>query len=217
MTDNRETEVLAGYARDAEDLIDRFEALDPLQVFAPVLDFLPVRPCRVLDVAAGTGRDAAWLARAGHIVTAVEPVAAFRSAGQSLHRGLDLTWSADQLPDLTELRQAGGLYDVLILNGVWHHLKLAERETALRTLCSLAAPVARLVISVRNGPAPAGRPSYGGEAGRLLGQARDIGLSVTCHKKVASVQPQNIAAGVTWDWLVLEVSGAEGRKGQLGN
>ncbi|MBR9863669.1 MAG: class I SAM-dependent methyltransferase [Rhodobacteraceae bacterium] len=166
---------------------------------------------------AGTGRDAAWLARAGHVVTAVEPVAAFRSAGQSLHSGLDLTWSADHLPDLTELRQAGALYDLLILNGVWHHLRLPERESALHALRCLAAPAARLVISVRNGPAPAGRPSYGGEAGRLLGQARDIGLSVRCHKKEASIQPQNIAAGVTWDWLVLEVSGAEEGKGQLGN
>lgn len=217
MADNQQTEVLAGYVQDAESLIDRFEALDPVQVLAPVLDFLPAPPCRVLDVGAGTGRDAAWFAQAGYRVTAVEPVAGFRRAGQVLHGGLDLTWSGDKLPVLAELRQSGVQFDVLILNGVWHHLKLAEREAALFSLWSLAAPAARLVISVRNGPAPITRPSYGGRADLLLMQAHRIGFSTICHKYAASIQPQNTAAGVTWDWIVLEVPATAKAEVQLGN
>jgi protein-L-isoaspartate O-methyltransferase len=39
----------------------------------------------VLDVGAGSGRDAAWFAARGHDVVAVEPTSAMRSEGQHRH------------------------------------------------------------------------------------------------------------------------------------
>ena len=73
---------LEGYATDAAELIPAYEALSTTEVLAPVIDLLPSRACRALDVGAGTGRDAAWLVEQGHQVTAVEPVAAHVGVGR---------------------------------------------------------------------------------------------------------------------------------------
>nr|WP_323781935.1 class I SAM-dependent methyltransferase [Amylibacter sp.] len=197
-------QVLAGYAAAAEDLIDRFEALDTAQVFAPVLRFLPTAHCRMLDLGAGTGRDAAWFAGQGHEVTAVEPVAAFRRAGQVHHKALGLIWFADPLPELTEVLGQGAVYDLLVLNGVWHHLELGVRGEAMANLRRLCATGGRVILSVRNGPAPADRPGFGGFADVAIEQALVVGFTLTHRAAVGSIQPANIAAGVTWDWLVLE-------------
>ncbi len=78
------------------------------QVLAPVGDLLLARAGTALDIGAGTGRDAAWLARRGHRVLAVEPVAALRSAGEALHRMANLEWLDDGLPELARARARGG-------------------------------------------------------------------------------------------------------------
>ena len=196
--------VLAGYAAAAENLIDRFEALDSAQVFAPVLRFLPTARCRVLDLGAGSGRDAAWFAAGGHQVTAAEPVAAFRRAGQIRHKASGLFWSADALPAMNGVRAQGAVFDLLVLNGVWHHLELGQRGEAMATLRRLCAKGGRVIISVRNGPAPADRPGFGGFADMAIDQALAAGFGLTHRAAVGSIQSANIAAGVTWDWLVLD-------------
>lgn len=198
------SKVLDGYAAAAEDLIDRFEALDSAQVFAPVLPFLPDTACRVLDLGAGTGRDSAWFAAQGHQVTAVEPVAAFRQAGQVRHKALGLIWSADALPAVIGVLGQGAVFDLLVLNGVWHHLELGVRAEAMTTLRRLCAKGGRMILSVRNGPAPADRPGFGGFADVAIDQGLAAGFILTHRAAVGSIQATNIAAGVTWDWLVFD-------------
>src|SRR6187431_1617865 len=96
--------IFEGYAADAANLVPRFEALDTEDVLAPVMDLLPPAPCHCIDVGAGTGRDAAWLAGRGHHVVAVEPVDALRHAGMALHRAQGIEWLADSLPSLSRVR-----------------------------------------------------------------------------------------------------------------
>jgi predicted RNA methylase len=66
-------DVYEGYRRNAEELIKRFEEISSADVLAPVIPFLGNLPARVIDIGAGTGRDAAWLAALGYSVVAVEP------------------------------------------------------------------------------------------------------------------------------------------------
>ena len=54
-----------GYAEEAEGLFRRHEGIHAADVHAAVLHLIPTAPSRILDIGAGTGRDAAWFASLG--------------------------------------------------------------------------------------------------------------------------------------------------------
>ncbi|MDH6569260.1 protein-L-isoaspartate O-methyltransferase [Streptomyces sp. SAI-208] len=83
----RSTGVQAYYAESAERLGRVYESVSFEDVHGALLDLLPPAPARVLDVGAGTGRDAAALAGRGYTVDAVEPVAELRRVAERLHPG----------------------------------------------------------------------------------------------------------------------------------
>lgn len=72
---------LAWYDGNAAAVAAAYEAVDPEQLHGWFAALLPASPALVLDVGAGTSRDAAWLAQLGHDVVAVEPSAALRAEG----------------------------------------------------------------------------------------------------------------------------------------
>ena len=74
-----------GYAENAAALAEQYERLTFEDVHRDMLALFPVEPGRVLDVGAGTGRDAAALSARGHRVTAVEPTRELREHGQRAH------------------------------------------------------------------------------------------------------------------------------------
>ena len=200
----RQQDVLAGYAAAAAELIPRYEALSTAAVLAPVADRLPTRPGHVLDVGAGTGRDAAWLAERGHRVTAVEPVAALRSAGMALHPSLAIDWVDDRLPLLAGVRQRGELYDLVLLDGVLHHLPPDEQAGAILPLASMVRPCGRLILSLRHGPAQPDRPGFPTDPDRIVETGEAAGLRLTLRRAAPSLQPDNCKAGVSWTWLCLD-------------
>ncbi|MBM3645883.1 MAG: class I SAM-dependent methyltransferase [Alphaproteobacteria bacterium] len=68
-----------------------------------LVDLLPRAPALVLDVGAGTGRDAAWLASRGLEVVAVEPSGPMLAEGQRLHPSPSIRWISNSLPGLDKL------------------------------------------------------------------------------------------------------------------
>ena len=68
-------DVVAGYDVGAPALVPEYERLSFEEIHASVLALLPDCDACILDVGAGTGRDAAWFAANGHNVVAVEPSA----------------------------------------------------------------------------------------------------------------------------------------------
>ena len=78
-------DVVASYDVGAPALVPEYESLSFEDIHAAVLDLLPDSAGCILDVGAGTGRDAAWFAANGHNVVAVEPSARFRAAANSTH------------------------------------------------------------------------------------------------------------------------------------
>ena len=196
-------DVLRGYAADAAELIPRFEALRTPEVLAPVEALLPVQPCRVLDIGAGTGRDAAWLAGRGHNVVAVEPVRELREAGMALHRSERIRWVDDRLPTLDRLPEPS-LYDLILAVAVWQHLPASEHRQAIETLAGRLSSAGRLIISLRHGPGAPKRPCFPAGPDRIVSYAEDAAMRLRMRRSAGSVQQKNRDAGVTWTWLCFE-------------
>jgi protein-L-isoaspartate O-methyltransferase len=116
---------------------------------------LPAGSAHVLNVAAGSGWDAAALARRGYRVTAVEPSTGFRTEVALRHADLSIEWVDDGLPRLVTLD--GRLYDLVLLSAVWMRIPKYERYKAMSRLASLLRPGGLLVMTVRQGPADTAR------------------------------------------------------------
>lgn len=193
--------VIEGYAAAAEELIPRYDALLAETVLGPVLHLIPDEPCRVLDVGAGTGRNASWLAAKGHYVTACEPVNAFRQSAAERYGTSGIRWIEDVLPSLRATKSLAETYDFVLLSAVWQHVTVADRPAAMASLTDLMAPEAMLVMSVRHGPGAQGRPVYPTSDDEVLRMARACGLEQCFMAHTGSVQAANRAAGVTWSWM----------------
>lgn len=195
-------DVFSCYASAAPTLIDRFEAVAPQQLYAPLADLLPRSPVRVADIGAGTGRDAAWFADLGHAVLAVEPVAELRAAGLRLHPSPRIVWLDDRLPELAALRTRGP-FDLVTLCAVWHHLDAEARRIAILGLAAIVAPGGLLIVSLRHGPELLGRPVFPVPPEETVAAASAAGFSLLRRVETESIQAANQAAGVRWTWLAL--------------
>jgi hypothetical protein len=61
------------YDAHAPDLVRRYEAINPVSLHGWLSGLLPDAPGTVLDIGAGSGRDAGWFSAQGPDVIAVEP------------------------------------------------------------------------------------------------------------------------------------------------
>ncbi len=141
-------------------LVAAYEKASPAQMHAWMNEFLPSSPGAILDVGAGSGRDAAWLAAQGHEVVAVEPSETMRSAAQSLHSDPRITWLDDRLPGLDKVLRLGIAFDVILLSAVWMNVAAADRARALRKLLTLLKPGGIVAITLRQGPVDPSRQMY---------------------------------------------------------
>jgi SAM-dependent methyltransferase len=199
-------DVLEAYeAAATSDLIDRFEAISPLRLYEHVLDLFPAAPCRVADIGAGTGRDAAWMASKGHLVTAVEPVRALRQAGMALHAATAIEWVDDSLPDLRTLSRCRQ-FDCLLLSAVWQHLDDAQRSEALHVLAGVTAPGGLVVMSLRHGRGASDRRVFEVVPEETVGAAREHGFKLVRRRAADSVQAGNRSNGVHWTWLAFAMT-----------
>jgi SAM-dependent methyltransferase len=166
-----------------------------------VLHLLPRAPARVLDIGAGTGRDAAWLAAQGHRVVAAEPTDALRLRALTLHSSPRISWIDDSLPELAVLLARHERFDLIMMTAVLMHLDADERARAMPNIASLLAPSGKLIMRLRHGPVPRGRRMFDVEAREVTALAAPLGLTPVFHHHGASIGGQNVAAGVTWTTL----------------
>jgi SAM-dependent methyltransferase len=190
-----------GYASEAEELLRRYEAMPFADLHGQYLHLIPKAPARVLDIGAGTGRDAAAFAALGHQVVAVEPTDALREGARLLHPSPSIEWVDDGLPNLSGLRARNQAFDLVMMTGVWMHLDADERRRAMPIVASLVRSGGVLIMSLRHGPVPAGRRMFEVTGRETIGLAEQQGLRPAHNMRAASVGELNRRAGVTWTHL----------------
>ncbi|MBD3770965.1 MAG: class I SAM-dependent methyltransferase [Rhodobacterales bacterium] len=194
----------SGYAEEADDLFVRYEALSAPETHAHWRPLFPEPPARILDIGAGTGRDAAWLVSLGHSVLAVEPVKTMRLRAAELHPEPEIEWLEDSLPDLAATRARGETFGMVMMNALWMHLTAEERAIGMGHVARLLAPGGRLFMSLRHGPIPQGRRMFDVSGEETIALAAPYGLRPISHDRRNSIMAENKARGVEWTALVFE-------------
>ncbi|MEL7112124.1 MAG: class I SAM-dependent methyltransferase [Pseudomonadota bacterium] len=194
----------AGYAEEVDQLFVRYEIRDPAAIHAPWAEFIPRPPANIVDIGAGTGRDAAWLASLGHNVVAAEPTDALRTRAAEVHPDPTITWVDDILPGIPELRARGETYDMILMHAVWMHLTEDERRVGMANVASLLSKGGRLFMSQRHGPIPEGRRMFDVSGDETIALAAPLGLTNLFHHRGGSIAAENRARGIEWTKLVFE-------------
>src|SRR4051812_37589932 len=128
-----------GYAEEADALVTQYEAVASARVHRDILHLLPPAPACILDIGAGTGRDAAAFAAMGHAVLAVEPTAELRVRAEVLHPSPQIEWIDDALPDLPRVVARGSAFELVMLTAVWMHLDKGQRRRAMPRIADMVS------------------------------------------------------------------------------
>ena len=193
-----------GYDQDVEAFFDRADSIAFADKFAAVLHLMPAAPSRILDIGAGSGKDAADFAALGHTVLAVEPTPVLLAGAMARHAHPAIAWLDDGLPDLAGVRARGETFDLVLLSAVWMHLDAGQRRRAMPNVASLLAEGGVLILSLRHGPVPPGRRMFDVSPAETIALADAEGLRPRLHEERGSIQAANRLAGVTWTILVFE-------------
>ena len=167
-----------GYSQEADALVGQYEDMTFADVHRDTLHLLPNPPALILDIGAGTGRDAAYLAGRGYRMEAAEPTPELRRHGIRLHAEAGIEWIDDSLHDLKILRQHPRHFDVVLMTAVLMHLDEDERRTAMASIAPLLAPQGLLALSLRYGPVPPGRRMFAVPPSEIIALAKAQGLTL---------------------------------------
>jgi len=193
----------AGYAAVVERFVEATEAIAFSQLHEAFLPFIPARPSQVLDVGAGTGRDAAVLAAMGHEVVAVEPTPAFLAAARRLYDAPNICCVSDALPELSSLGPSTERFDFVLASAMWHHLDAAEQDASLTRIATMLKAGGVFALSLRHGPAGVGTHVFPTDGLATIRTAEHVGLTPVLYKlRQPSMMPGK--PDVTWTRLVFE-------------
>ncbi len=189
------------YERDPGGFADLYESLSFESIHGSILGLISAAPLRVLDIGAGSGRDAAWFAGQGYEVVACEPSDAMRREGRLRHPEVGITWVGDALPELARLVGYEGGFGLVMLSGVWMHLEAGDRPRAFGRLVEMLAPGGRLIISLRHGPDLRGQGFFPVSEEELEGLAAQHGLQCIHKERAEDTLKRD---GVSWSVLGFE-------------
>jgi len=180
-----------------------FESYGFADIHRHAIPFLPQTPGLMLDVGAGSGRDAAWFAAQGWDVVAAEPATSLRSEAARLHPAPGIRWLDDRLPALAAIHRLALSFDLVWLSGVWMHMPPDERPRAMRKLATLLRPGGRMVLTLRHGPAPDGQPMWPVSYHEVERLGLEVGLSL----RVATQATDDLGGrtDVRWQTVILDL------------
>ncbi|WP_162046685.1 class I SAM-dependent methyltransferase [Vibrio taketomensis] len=193
------------YEKNAAELAEQYNALDFETVHQGWLAYWPSKGASVLDVGAGSGRDAKWMSVSGCKVVAVEPSHALRELGMR-NTGASVIWLDDSLPDLLKTQALSRQYSLILISAVWMHIPIKLRAHSFATLSSLLTDGGRLVVTLRHGSFLDGRVSFGVSVAELESLATEYGLKLV---NVSDSNDSMARMDVTWQTVVLEKAGGE--------
>ncbi|MCP1912366.1 SAM-dependent methyltransferase [Bradyrhizobium elkanii] len=139
------------YEERSEILLRKYEQVGFEDVHADLLQLIDGVTGNALDIGCGSGRDAAWLARHGWLVTAVDPSAAMLAGARRLHGSLCIRWMQDGLPKLAKVASLGATYDLVLLSAVWMHVPETLQAESVATVARLTAQGGIVNLTIRSG------------------------------------------------------------------
>jgi SAM-dependent methyltransferase len=196
-------DTVGAYNRGFREFAETYEALGFEEIHRDAIPFLPATPGLMLDIGAGSGRDAAWFAGKGWEVVAVEPAAAMRTEAARLHPEFAIRWLDDRLPALAGVHRLGLAFDLVWLSGVWMHVPPEDRARAMRKLATLLKPGGRIMLTLRHGPAPDDRPMWPVDAHEVERLGLDHGLALRVATDRA--EDRQGRADVRWQTVILDL------------
>ena len=160
-------------------------------------------PLEVLDIGAGTGRDAAWISSKGHDVLAVEPSSSMLTIAKNLHPSERITWLKSELPRLDHLDASTRNFDVILLNAVWMHIVPQDRANSLQRIKQLLNPGGSIFVSLRLGPVNEGRGMFEISSSQFALDAKEAGFEVVPRGNYEDLLGR---AEVSWKMFELKLS-----------
>ncbi|TLU65294.1 class I SAM-dependent methyltransferase [Thalassotalea litorea] len=188
------------YSNNAEALAEQYDNVPFESVHKDWLEEIPEQGM-VLDVGAGSGRDARYLSEQGLQVYAVEPAKALIALAKEKSLKCNITWYQDRLPDLEKIKKLDIKFDLILLSAVWMHLSSDERAISLQNMASLLSPGGKLVITLRHGEFSDGRTAFQLSTEEVCHLAADNGLSVLLTTDL--IRDQLGRGNVVWQTVVL--------------
>ncbi|OJF70000.1 methyltransferase type 11 [Alteromonas sp. V450] len=190
------------YSAKAQHYFDLYNSVSAESVHTDWKAFLQqAKTGAALDVGAGSGRDANWLAKHGWKVVAAEPADELRNLAKA-HSHNSVTWCNASLPALTALPQTPKTFDLILLSAVWMHLPKDERPPALKRLAALLSENGVMYISLRFGPNDEARPMHPVSYEELAALAQINGLTA---RNLNSVPSEDGLNRDDVKWVTVEV------------
>ena len=189
------------YNRNAATLVSQYNSIDFETVHQSWRWYWPQSGDRVLDVGAGSGRDANWLSQQGCLVVAVEPAKILRDIARP-QCSQQIQWLDDSLPALNTVSQLTYQFDLILLSALWMHLTSQQRQESIKVLSHLLSVNGSLVITLRYGDFNDERETYDVSVEELNKLSEEVGLSIV--NQVFDSQDSLKRANVTWRTVVLK-------------
>lgn len=186
------------YSDNADEFSDQYDSLTFEQVHSDwihLLDNLP-QGTEVLDIGAGSGRDARALAGYGFKVTAVEPAAALRTLAKQKSPGIH--WVDDRLPDLEKIDTT---YALVLVSAVWMHLNLFGQIESLKRVSQLLDPHGYLILTLRHGAFHDERTGHDLSEKHIIESAEQLGLNLAL---TSEKNDQLERSDVRWQTLIFK-------------
>jgi 2-polyprenyl-3-methyl-5-hydroxy-6-metoxy-1,4-benzoquinol methylase len=192
-----------GYEKVVNAFTEASLKLNFREIHPELYDLLPSPPARILDAGSGVGQNAAAFAQMGFDVVAVEPLEEFLAIAKSTFSGSAVRWLQDSLPALDKIDTSLEGFDFILLEGVWHHLNRTERKACIKRFSELMNSNGICAITLRNGPAGAGKHLFPTDTKELLEYADEFGFKAILKlENLPSIM--NHKPNVTWAKVVIQ-------------
>jgi SAM-dependent methyltransferase len=190
------------YNNNAEKFFTQYESVKTTVVHQNWIENLAQTRGVALDVGAGSGRDAMWLAKKGFDVFAVEPAEQLRALAQEKNNDPRITWLSDALPELKRIYKLNIRFDLILLSAVWMHVPESQRERAFRKIANLLKPGGHIVMSLRHGKNHGGRDMYPVNYSDVMCYAKVHALIETGHYEDNDKLSRQ---GINWETIILHL------------